>query len=417
MSPLRLILTVCLAQVLAQIGAYALPALLPTMMQTWALSNSEAGWITSIFYASYTLSVPLLVSLTDRIAPRRVYCAGVAMLVGSHLGFALLAEGFWGAMACRALAGIGWAGTYMPGLKVLSDVLEGRTQSRGVSWHAASVGVSGSLSFVVAGSVATWLTWRWAFGVGAVCAALALALAWLGMPGQSTRAAAPSQQRLLDFRPVLRNRSAMAYALSYGVHTWEMNALRGWAVTFLTFTAAQHHSDPGLLKPTVVATLMGLLGTWASVLGNEMSIRFGRARLVLVAMFGAIIVASVIGFTAALSYMIAATMVLVYGVLIWLDSSSLTAGTVGSAAPEQRGATLAVHSTLGYAGGFVGPLMIGWILDLAGGRSVFGWGVAFAHVAVIMLVGPLAIWLLRPKALAGDGKSLPSKAAAPQPSS
>jgi hypothetical protein len=61
-----------------------------------------------------------------------------------------------------------------------------------------------------------------------------------------------------------------------------------------------------------------------------------------------------------------------------------------------------MHSTLGYAGGFAGPLMIGWVLDLAGGASVMAWGLAFAHLAVIMLVGPLAILLLRPQALAGD---------------
>ena len=72
MSPLRLITTVCTAQVLAQIGAYTLAALLPTIIQTWSLSNAEAGWLTSTFYAGYTLSVPVLVSLTDRMDPRRV---------------------------------------------------------------------------------------------------------------------------------------------------------------------------------------------------------------------------------------------------------------------------------------------------------------------------------------------------------
>ena len=39
---------------------------------------------------------------------------------------------------------------------------------------------------------------------------------------------------------------------------------------------------------------------------------------------------------------------------------------------------------LGYAGGFVGPLMIGWTLDLAGGMSPIAWGLAFGVVAVLM---------------------------------
>ena len=406
MSARHLIITVCTAQVLAQIGAYTLAALLPQLIQSWSLSNAEAGWITSVFYAGYTLSVPVLVSLTDRIDPRRVYCGGVAMLFGSHLVFALMADQFWWGIGCRAIAGIGWAGTYMPGLKVLSDALEGRTQSRGVAWHAASVGVSGALSFMVAGTIAAWWGWRWAFGFGAMCAGGALLIGLLFMPKRPVQPVSGQPQRaLLDFRPVLRNRSAMAYALGYAVHTWEMNALRGWAVTFLSYTALSFQGEANLVAPTTVATAMGLIGTWASVAGNEMSIRFGRQRLILTAMIGCIIVGSIIGFASAISYYLAASLVVFYGLLIWLDSSSLTAGTVGSAEPDHRGATLAVHSTLGYAGGFVGPLMMGWILDFAGGQSVLGWGLAYAHVAAVMLLGPLAITVLRPRAIAGDQES------------
>ena len=57
---------------------------------------------------------------------------------------------------------------------------------------------------------------------------------------------------------------------------------------------------------------------------------------------------------------------------------------------------------LGYAGGFMGPLMIGWILDLAGGMSPMGWGLAFLHIAVVALIGQLGFVALRPRGLAGD---------------
>jgi hypothetical protein len=81
---------------------------------------------------------------------------------------------------------------------------------------------------------------------------------------------------------------------------------------------------------------------------------------------------------------------------------SLTAGSAGSAEPGRRGATLAVHSTLGYAGGFLGPLALVATLDLLGGASVLGWGVAFGHVTVALLLGALAFAWLRPADLAGD---------------
>jgi MFS family permease len=41
----------------------------------------------------------------------------------------------------------------------------------------------------------------------------------------------------------------------------------------------------------------------------------------------------------------------------------------------------------GYAGGFVGPPLAGFVLDLAGRDSVAGWGLAFGHLAVITLAG------------------------------
>jgi MFS family permease len=203
----------------------------------------------------------------------------------------------------------------------------------------------------------------------------------------------------------------MAYALAYCAHTWEMNSLRGWAVAFLTSVATSAGDRPWL-APAVVAMIMGLIGTWASVLGNEAAIRLGRQRLVHVAMTSCTICAAVIGFLGSRSYLLATLLVLGYGLLIWLDSSSLTAGAAGSADPGRRGATLAVHSMAGYAGGFVGPIVIGWILDLSGGMSAKGWGLAFLHIAVVTAIGQIAFRLLGPRDLVGD-RGLPIKSRGP----
>ena len=405
-TPLRLVALVCAAQVLVQIGAFTWPALLPGFIERWSLSNSEAGWITGIFYASYTLSVPILVTLTDRLDPRTVYLSGVALTVLSHLGFATVADGFWGAATARVLGGIGWAGTYMTGLKLLADRVDLRLMSRAVAGHAASLGVSGALSFVVAGTIANWLGWRAAFASAAVCAVCAWLIVFLVGPSPTRNPQATAgADRLFDFRPVLRNRSAMAYAIAYCAHTWELNALRGWAVAFLAYVAAYARESQPWIAPTVIATAIGLVGTWASVAGNELSIRVGRQRLVRLSMAGSICCAAVIGFFAAAGYAFACGLVLLYGFFVWLDSSSLTAGAAGAAVAQRRGATLALHSMFGYAGGFIGPLAIGWILDLAGGMSPFGWGLAFLHIAIVMLIGRLCFNWLRPDDLAGDRNS------------
>src|SRR5215470_8425462 len=398
----RGVVAMCAAQASAQIGAFAVAALMPTLLTVWSLSHTEGGWISGIYYAAYTLAVPLLSSLTDRVDPKRVYLGSVALTAVAFAGFAWLTSGFWSALAFRALMGAGWAGSYMPGLKALSDIAEGQQQSRAVAAHAAAVGVSGALSFGVAGVVNAWLGWQWALVPGAMGATLAFGLVLFGLPSRPVSAAPGPRRALLDFRPILRNRSALAYSIAYCVHTWEMSALRGWVVTFLTFVAAQSTGAWKPLAPATIASVMGLVGVWASVWGNDLSIRFGRRRFILGTMLTSAALAAVIGFSAALPYAGAAALVLLYAMLIWSDSSSLTAGSAGSAEPGQRGATLAVHSTLGYAGGFLGPLVLGVTLDLFGGASVLGWGIAFGHVTLAVLLGALVFVGLRPADLAGD---------------
>ena len=83
---------------------------------------------------------------------------------------------------------------------------------------------------------------------------------------------------------------------------------------------------------------------------------------------------------------------------IYLDSSALTAGTVQAADPHLRGATMGLHSMAGYAGGFVGPLGVGLVLDWPAATASVGWGLAFGHLALVTLAGlrgPASCWAAR----------------------
>ena len=306
-------------------------------------------------------------------------------------------------MGARALTGVGWAGTYMTGLKLLADSVNAKLMSRATAGHAASVGISGALSFTFADLISGIVGWRGAF-IAAACSA---AVAWLLVLSVVPRRAAAhplpkSGIAVFDFRPVFRNRSAMAYAFGYCIHTLEFHALRGWGVAFLAFVAASTGVGDLLFSPAITLTALGLIATFASVAGNEAAIRFGRRRLIGLTMTASLICALLLGFVGPQSYSFAITLLLAYGLFISLDSSSLTAGTAGSADPSRRGATLAVHSMLGYAGGFVGPLIVGWALDLSGGTTPAAWASAFSTVAAFTFIGLILFWLMRPKELAGD---------------
>jgi MFS family permease len=392
-SPAVVIFAVCVAEIMGMTAFSTFPALLPTFNAEWGLSNTAAGWIGGVYFVGYLLSVPVLVTLTDRIDPRRVYLAAMALSVVSAVGFALAADGVVSASVWRGLQGVGLAGTYMPGLKALTDMLPDRLQSRAVAFYTASFGVGSSLSFVVAGELEALLDWRWAFGLSAIGPAIAIAMAMAILrPSPPAQDAMPTT-RLLDFRPVLANRRALAFTFGYCVHNWELFGYRTWIVAFLLFAQAQQPAGAlGVAwSVTILAALVNLVGLPASVLGNELAHRFGRRKVLIAVMTASAVAGTLFGISGAtLPFIAVMALAFVYGWTVIGDSATLTAGMVAAADPRYRGATMAMHSMIGFVGSALGPLAFGMTLDLGGGAdSGFAWGLAFASLSLVILVGPL----------------------------
>jgi MFS family permease len=389
----------CLAEALSMTGFAAYTTLLPQLQREWALSNSEAGAIGGIFYAGYMAAVPVLTSLTDRIDARRVYTAACAMSLIGAACFAAFAEGLWTALACQFLIGAGLAGTYMPGLKTLTDQLEGSTQARATAFYTASFGVGSTVSIIVCGKLGATYGWVWAFVLGTIGPLLAAILVSTSMPPGRARAAPSATARLLDFRPVLRNRATRAYTFGYCVHNYELFGQRSWMVAFLAFCASiQPPTAPMPIAASTLAGMVNLLGPVMSVTGNELAIRFGRERIIFTFMTLSGLAACAIGYMASLPWWIVfILMCLHYGLMLG-DSGALTAGAVASAPPERRGATMAVYSFLGFTAAFIAPLVFGVVLDIAGGnRSLVAWGLAFTSIGVFGAAAPIARWMPRTK--------------------
>ena len=394
-SATRLILIMCVAEVLGMAGVFAFPALLPRFFQEWGLTHTEAGWINGIYYAGYTVAVPVLASLTDRVDARRVYLASAAVAALGALGFALFAHGFWTACVFRAFGGLGLAGTYIPGLKVLVDRLHGTAQARAVAIYTATFGIGTSLSFFGAGELGARFGWRWAFAFAAASAAVALALAGTFVRPKSPEPDETPDTRLLDFRPLLRNRKAMSYVLAYAAHMWELFAMRSWMVAFLAFSLSLWPAEEGHWSPATVAALAALVAVGANVGGAELAMRFGRRRILTLIMWFSALFAFGFGYTAALPYPIVAVLCVLYTMVVTADSGAIHTGAVLSAEPERRGATMAIQSLLGFAIASVSPLVIGVVLDATGsGQSVNSWGAAFIAMGVVVALGPIILALL-----------------------
>ncbi len=396
----QIVTIVCAAHVFSMAGFATFPALLPTLLPLWELSNTQAGWISGIFFAGYVAAVPLLVTLTDRVDSRRVYLVGLLISTVGLFGFAFAATGFWSAMIWQAVQGAGIGGTYMTGLRVLTDRLPGATPSRAIAFYTGAFSVGTAVSFVVSGEIASRLGWEFAFGVAALGPLIAGAITLLFLASRPPDKETLPDTHLLDFRPVLRNRQAMAFTLGYAGHSWELFALRGWIVAFLVFAGAKE-AGSGILNATLIAGAANLLAVPASIIGNEFAERFGRRRTILTVMLLTVIAALATGFSPTVSLTAAAIFIIVYSGFVMGDSASLTAGAAGAAAPGYRGATLAVHAILGFGAALIGPLIVGLTLDLGGGQqSAFAWFLAFAAMGFGSLAGAASLWWLGREAAA-----------------
>jgi len=397
MTPAVLTVVMCLAEVLGMAGTMTVPALLPVFIDDWALTTAQAGWLGGVAHLGYVLAVAVLLGLTDRLDSRAIYLWSTALTALSCVGFALVADGFWTALLFRALGGVGLAGTYMPGLRILSDhIPAGPLASRCMSFYTASYGIGVAGSTLAAGLVADAMGWRAAawLAAGLTLAALLLAAVLVPVTLPKHEGAPPTYRQLFDFRPVLRNRRAMGYILGYTAHNWELFGCRSWLVAFLAFAAgAPAGQVPGHI--TALATIILLLGVPASILGNEAAVRWGRDRFLTAAMLTSAACAAVIGFAAGLPYWAVAGLALVYGVLITADSASLTVGMVGAASAGRRGAAMAMHSLFGFGAAFVAPIVFGGAMEAAGGTgTVAGWGAGFLTLGVAVALGPLFLRVL-----------------------
>ncbi|MFL6819943.1 MAG: MFS transporter [Bradyrhizobium sp.] len=388
-----IVIAICLGQLGSLLPHVTVPSTLAAfLIPEWHLTGAQAGLLAGSGAAGYMCAVPVLATLTDRIDARKILIAGSVVSALGTLLFGLFATGLWSGALFNALAGIGFAGAYMPGLKALTDRLgPGRDSSRAITLYTSSFSAGVGLSFLVSQLVAEGWGWRAAFLVTAIGPLVMLSVCLLLRPVEPK----PAQGRLLDFGPVFQNTKAMGFILGYGAHCFELYGIRTWLVAFWTFVAMKN-SEGSILTPVVVSVLFSLLAMPASILGNELALRIGRHLAISAVMFSSAAIALLIGVSADRSPWFLLPLIMIYAVTTPADSGALTSGMAMAATPSYRGATMAAHSTIGFSLSAVGAWVVGLALDSSGGPlSASAWMAAFSVLAAGILMGPLALYWSR----------------------
>lgn len=381
------------------LGFATFVALLPELRDLWGLSNAEAGMVASAFFAGYVATVSYWTALTDRVDGRRVYLAGALLATAGGVGFGLAADGLASGMLFHALLGAGVAGTYMPGLRLLSDRTSGPSQSRYIAFYTSFFGIGTAISLALAGLLAPAWGWRSAFVVSAAGPLLAGLWVFFFIQGSRKNSKAlfsfAALFPLASWRKVIADRAAAGYTLGYVAHCIELFGSRGWMVAFLAYSAGlQVAGQQFPWNFAAIAAVVNLLAVPASIFGNEIALRIGRRQWIQIAMLGSGACGIALAFSGALHWSIVVLLLIVYSMLVMAESATLTAGLVAAAPAELRGAALGLYSLAGFSGGMIGPSLFGLALDLGGGKqSLHSWAWGYAAIGAGCLAAPIVVRL------------------------
>jgi MFS family permease len=378
-----------MAQTCALLGFACYAVVLTTLQDEWQLSNLQSGLIASAFFFGYMLMVPLATALTDRVDAKKVYIVGGLSATCGLLGMGLFAYNFWTALIFMALNGAGLAGTYMPGLKILSDRIKTGELTRHIAFYTAFFGIGTGFSYLCSGWILSAMGWRYVFGVIALGPFCACLIVFLFIPALAhEKWQGPIQIRLRDIFPVdkwrlvLQDKTASGFIFGYTAHSIELFASRSWIVAFFGFCALIS-GEPFLLTATTLAGVINFVGVPSSILGNEMALKMGRQRWICFVMILSAIFGLALALSTGQSWWLIVTLAVGHTIFIMADSATLTAGLVISAKENIKGAAMGLHSLLGFGGGLLGPAIFGLVLDLTGSRtSQISWVWAYAAVVV-----------------------------------
>ncbi len=128
---------------------------------------------------------------------------------------------------------------------------------------------------------------------------------------------------------------------------------------------------------------------------GELAIAFDRRRVVISVSVVSLAAGVCVGMLSGAGYGVVIGILFAFAMLTSGRNAPTNAGLVAAAPEQLRGAAMALHATIGYAGGILGPLAAGIALDAAGGiEEAAGWTAAFFAIAIGAVISALALLCL-----------------------
>ncbi len=376
------LLSVSLFIILLPIASYV--AALSAIKSELGLSNAGAGALFSAYLAGYAASALYLVPLTDRLGPRRIMYVSAVLSVAAHLLFPMMTHDVVIGTVLRAIAGVGFLGVYIPGLRLVARRFErsGRGSAMGLFVTAQYASHSGSL--VLTGWLMATMEWRDAYTLVAALSAVSLPLIFFLVRSVPDMQPTVSRGRLDP--TVLKSGPVQFVILGYTVHALNLYALRVWLPVFLAFILIARGVSEGsaIVTAAEVGGLALAFGALGPVMGGAVSDRLGRTTAASLILGLSAVCAVGLAWIGHWPWGLIVLACVIFGWAASADSAIYQTGITELADPARLGSTMALQASLGLLGGVIGPVFFGGILDVAGGE--YRWVFAFSTLGVLAAI-------------------------------
>jgi MFS family permease len=210
-------IVIALGQMLMSFNVAAIPVSMGGMVESFNTPPTTVGTAVVLYSLGVSGFIMLGAKLGQRFGSKIFFqmAAGLFLLAMVIIVVSPTAEVM---LAGQGLAGFAGAALVPTLVVLIAAHYRGKQQAEAIGWLGSARAIASALAFIIVGTVATWLSWRWAFGLLILHAAGILLLSFKLKPSVS------KPEVGIDFVGVLLSAMALI-CIIFG-----FNNLRNWGV-------------------------------------------------------------------------------------------------------------------------------------------------------------------------------------------
>jgi len=369
----------------------------PKLQEEFGFTKTQLGLIGSAFMWVYAGAAPFagavgdLVRRKDLILGGCIFWSAVTVMTG-------WCSKLWHFVTVRAMEGFGETFYFPASMSLLSDYHSKKTRSRAMAFHQSSVYAGTILGSWVGAYFAEKHNWRLGFYLFGVLG-IVLALALYKFLREPQRAQAEAEARALPpctykegVAAIFRSPAAILILLGFVCANFVATIFLTWTPTFLVEKFNFRLTTAGLSGTVYIHAASALSVPIAGYLADRLSEKFGAGRLMIqiAGLAGGSVFVFLVGHTQDVATLIAA--MTLFGLCKGFYDSNIFAALFDVVDPRVRSTAAGIMNTVGWSGGALGALAVGWFAEHGGAATeVENMSHAISYGGGVYLAGALLL--------------------------